>query len=339
MMHPELPIGAFLAAILCLIPLPWHWRARNVSTISLIAWLFISNIIYGVDAIIWRDSAVILVPVWCDITTKLLVGATIALPACCLCICIQLERIASPRSSSMSATDKTRRRIFDAFMCWGLPIIYMALHCVVQGHRFDIIEVIGCRADFYVSVASICLQTLPPLLITALTFIYAGLALLHFFHRRMIFSTHLSNSSSGLTPSRYFRLMLMAVVEMAMGLAITTLDTWSNYQYGMRPWTSWADVHSNFGRIGQFPWILVPQSGRMWDLGMWWTIPLSSLIFFAFFGFGEEAVKEYGKCGAWIRRVVFRQGEKGSLGMCEIGSSKGSFNKSVPHSLLLSDYV
>lgn len=145
MMHPELPIGAFLAAILCLVPLPWHWRARNVSTISLIAWLFISNIIYGVDAIIWRDSAVILVPVWCDISelycllarirctdgyqsaTKLLVGATIALPACCLCICIQLERIASPRSSSMSATDKTRRRIFDAFMCWGLPIIYMAL--------------------------------------------------------------------------------------------------------------------------------------------------------------------------------------------------------------------
>ncbi|KAF7982263.1 hypothetical protein HWV62_29503 [Athelia sp. TMB] len=315
MMHPELPVGAFTAAALCLVPLPWHWRARNVSTISLIAWLFASNIIYGVDAIIWRDNAIVLVPIWCDITTKLLVGATVALPACCLCLCIQLERIASPRASGTSAADRTRRRYFDAFMCWGVPLIYMALHYVVQGHRFDIIEVLGCRPALYVSLASLLLQTLPPLLLAALTCAYAGAALLHFFRRRTTFASSLA----GLSPARYFRLMLMALAEMALGLTITALDTWADYRFGLRPWGSWAGVHSDWLRVGQFPWLLQPAAGRAWDLGMWWAVPAASGVFFAFFGFGEEAVREYGRGWAWVRRVVFRRGEEAE-GMKELAS-------------------
>lgn len=144
MMHAELPVGAFVAALLSLAPLPWHWRARNVSTISLIVWLFVMNVIAGVNAIIWRDSAMIMATVWCDIgeacylthasrlylrvvATKLQVGATIALPACCLCICIQLEQIASVRMATMSIDYKKRRMVFDACMCWLLPMVYMAL--------------------------------------------------------------------------------------------------------------------------------------------------------------------------------------------------------------------
>jgi pheromone a factor receptor len=66
-MHTELPVGAFIAAFAVLIPLPWHWRARNVPTLSLIAWLFASNIIIGINAIIWAGNVNIVVPVWCDI--------------------------------------------------------------------------------------------------------------------------------------------------------------------------------------------------------------------------------------------------------------------------------
>ncbi|KAF8146792.1 pheromone A receptor-domain-containing protein [Mycena galopus ATCC 62051] len=52
----ELPIGAFLAGFIVLVPLPWHWRARNAPTLSIIAWLFVSNVILGVNATIWRDT-------------------------------------------------------------------------------------------------------------------------------------------------------------------------------------------------------------------------------------------------------------------------------------------
>jgi pheromone a factor receptor len=66
-MHIELPIGAFIAATIVLIPLPWHWRARNIATLSIIAWLFISNVIYGVNSIIWMGTVENMAPIWCDI--------------------------------------------------------------------------------------------------------------------------------------------------------------------------------------------------------------------------------------------------------------------------------
>jgi hypothetical protein len=67
-MHREFPPVAFLAALSLLLPLPWHWRARNVATLSIIAWLFILNIVYGVDAIVWGNNVSIVIPVWCDIS-------------------------------------------------------------------------------------------------------------------------------------------------------------------------------------------------------------------------------------------------------------------------------
>lgn len=147
-MHVELPVGAFVAAGLVLVPLPWHWRACNVATVSIIIWLFVSNIVYGINSIIWAGNIADSVPVWCDISefdltylrycfllsilaTKLQVGANMALPACCLCICIHLERIASVRQVRTSHSDKVRRMIFDAVLCWAIPMVYMALRASI----------------------------------------------------------------------------------------------------------------------------------------------------------------------------------------------------------------
>jgi hypothetical protein len=68
MQYPSLPAGAFLAAVLVLIPLPWHWRARNIGTLAIIGWLFIVNMIYGINAIIWAGNVDNPAPVWCDIS-------------------------------------------------------------------------------------------------------------------------------------------------------------------------------------------------------------------------------------------------------------------------------
>lgn len=55
-----------------------------------------------------------------------------ALPACCLCICIHLERIASVRQVCTAHSDKIRRMIFDAALCWGIPMVYMALRTCIS---------------------------------------------------------------------------------------------------------------------------------------------------------------------------------------------------------------
>jgi pheromone a factor receptor len=67
-MHPEFAPVAFIAAFSLFLALPWHWRAGNVATLSIIAWLFTINIIFAVDALIWGDSTAIVAAVWCDIS-------------------------------------------------------------------------------------------------------------------------------------------------------------------------------------------------------------------------------------------------------------------------------
>ena len=71
MRYPILPVGAFLAAFLILIPVFWHWRARNIPTLSLIAWLFILNVAYGVNSLVWSNDVWDKAPLWCDICEHL----------------------------------------------------------------------------------------------------------------------------------------------------------------------------------------------------------------------------------------------------------------------------
>ncbi|KAI5992351.1 Rcb2.42 [Pisolithus orientalis] len=304
-MRAELSVGAFIAAGLVLVPLPWHWRARNVAMLSTIVWLLVSNIIYAVDAIIWAGNVADSAPVWCDITTKLQVGTNMALPACCLCICIHLERIASVRQVRTSHSDRIRRKIFDATLCWMIPIVYMALHYVVQGHRFDIIEDFGCRPTVYVSVPAIFLIWVPPITAALATFGFSAVAVRHFFRRRLMFAKHLQNSNSGLTTSRYFRLMSMAVVQMFWSLLIMSFNVWFSCQNGLRPWISWDNVHTGFSQIAYFPTVLIPSSTLIWTYILWWALPASSVIFFVFFSFGHDAMNEYRECFSWVRRAVF----------------------------------
>lgn len=307
-MHPEFVPIALISAISVLLVLPWHWRAGNVATLALAFWLFISNLIYGVDAAIWGDNARIVVPVWCDITTKLIIGANFAIPSACLCLCIHLERVASVRLAKSTVSDKRRRQIFEALMCFGLPLSFMALHFVVQGHRFDIIEEYGCRPTTYFSIPAIFIVWLPPLLASIIALVYAGLALRHFMLRRISFAAHLNATQSALTTSRYLRLMLMAGLQMIWGVTTTSYALWFTViGIPIRPWTTWADVHSDFSRIDQYTVLFTPQQVLTGYYVLWWIVPISTLIFVAFFAFGSDAVEEYKKCFIWFRTRVLRQ--------------------------------
>jgi pheromone a factor receptor len=143
-MRTELPVVSFICTVLVLIPLPWHWRARNTATLSIIFWLTSINFTRGVNAIVWGGNIINKAPVWCDIceqiirlglfvyltlvsAAKLVIGANVALPASTLCICRYLAQVASPRHAIANSSDKRRRMIFEICMCAVLPAIGMAL--------------------------------------------------------------------------------------------------------------------------------------------------------------------------------------------------------------------
>ncbi|KAH9943674.1 putative fungal pheromone GPCR, STE3-type [Amylocystis lapponica] len=305
-MSVAMPFASFLAAVVVLVPLPWHWRARNIPTLSMICWLFVVNVINVVDTIVWARDAIVRLVVWCNITTKIGVGANVALPAACFCLCMHLESVASGRRTRITASDKRRQTIVDLCICVGIPIIYMALHYIVQGHLFDIVEGFGCRAEDYVSIPEFFLMWLTPILFCIGTFIFSGFAFVHFYHRRASFAQHLAHTTSALTPARYLRLMAMSLVEMFWAITIITINLSFEYRAGLRPWISWDNVHSDFSRIGQFPLILLPASTLRWTSFLWWSTPISAYIFFIFFAFGQDALQEYGACAQWVGRTVFR---------------------------------
>ncbi|KAJ7034227.1 GPCR fungal pheromone mating factor [Mycena alexandri] len=334
-MYAELIPLPIIAALSLFLALPWHWRARNVATLAIIFWLFIINMIFAIDAIIWKDSFEIRAAVWCDITTKLIIGSNFALPAACLCICIHLEQVSSVRLVRSTPADKRRRQIFEALMCFALPLVFMALHYVVQGHRFDIIENYGCRPATYLSVASVLIVWVPPIVIAVACLVFAGLALRHFMVRRITFAAHLDATHSALTTSRYLRLMLVSVFEMIWSLAITIYILWFTVMaVPLRPWTTWADVHSNFSRVDQYPVAFVPQPVLMSFYVSWLFVPLSTLLFVAFFAFGREALDEYTQCVRWVRQRIFRQKPATSTGFGGIAITKYVLSIPSPPSLI-----
>ncbi|KAK6995739.1 pheromone B beta 1 receptor [Favolaschia claudopus] len=306
-MHPELAPVAFIAAFSLFLALPWHWRARNVATLSIIAWLFVSNIIFAVDAVIWADNVRIVGVAWCDITVKLMIGGNFALPAACLCICIHLEQVSSVRIARVTARDKKRRQIFEACMCFGLPVFFMAIHYIVQGHRFDILQDYGCRPSTYFSIPSIFMVWIPPMLMATASLVYAALALRHFVLRRITFAAHLSANHSALTTSRYMRLILMSILQMTWTLGLTIFTLWfTTVSIPLRPYDSWVDVHSNFSRIDQYPNLFTAEVILTSRYALWWMTPASTFLFVAFFAFGNEATEEYKKLFRWIRVNIFR---------------------------------
>jgi Pheromone A receptor len=55
--YPELPVLAFIAAVLVLIPLPRQIRARNIASIAMILWFFEYCLVSGVNAIVWSATS------------------------------------------------------------------------------------------------------------------------------------------------------------------------------------------------------------------------------------------------------------------------------------------
>jgi pheromone a factor receptor len=105
--------------------------------------------IYGINAILWAGSVDNPAPLWCDISelqihchqslgltyllaTKLIIGANTALPLASMCVCKHLELVSSNRRVRFDHIDKRRRIIFDSAMCFGIPLLFMALRKLLR---------------------------------------------------------------------------------------------------------------------------------------------------------------------------------------------------------------
>ncbi|KAJ7761615.1 pheromone A receptor-domain-containing protein [Mycena maculata] len=304
---PSLALTAapFIALGLILVTLPHHWRVKNLATMAIIIWLSVYNLTYGVNALIWAGNVNITVPIWCDIATKLKIGADAGLPGTSLCMARRLNRIAH---GFEMAPRGWRHLGLDIMLCFGFPVIVMALHYIVQGHRFDILEDLGCIPAIYISWPSILILDLSAFIPAVLALVYCIVAILRLYRRRLAFSMALDKSDSMLTLPRYVRLMIMTFFLGTWNTVLISLSTVNEYLgEGLLPWASWDAVHANFSFIGQYTDSDFSPQTIMCAYLLWWAVPLSGLTFFVFFGIGDEAMKDYRASAAWVGRVVFRR--------------------------------
>jgi hypothetical protein len=115
--------------------------------------------------------------------TAIITGFNLAIPSVALCLALNLAR---------SHTHKVPRCKLskELLFCFVLPVTYIALRVyspflvqsepyhrtdtIVQDHRYDIIENVGCRPATYASLPSVILVWLPPILLSISTLAISG---------------------------------------------------------------------------------------------------------------------------------------------------------------------
>lgn len=132
------------------------------------------------------------------------------------------------------------------------------------------------------------------------------MSLHHIFTHHIEFSNHLKTHAA-ISPRQFYRLMSLAVVEMIWDTGVNAYIIYFNTFQGLRPWISWANVHSNFSRVQILPAIFIPPNIESQFIFQWWILPVSCVIVLIFFGFGEDTKSNYQAAFLWFRRRILRQ--------------------------------
>ncbi|KAJ3847043.1 pheromone receptor [Lentinula lateritia] len=298
---PVYPIFAFLGFVLCVIPLPWHLHAWNSGTCAFMAWVGCFCLVLFINSLIWADNAINSIPVWCDISSQIILGAGVGIPASTLCISRRLYRIISTQTVSITRDDKRRAIYEDLAVAVGLPVLVLILHIIVQPHRFAIFEEYGCSPATYNTLPAYFLYYMWPVLLGLVSLVYSSLTLRSFYVRRLQFNQILS-SNNAINPSRYLRLMVLALIDIMctipIGIYVIFIDLKG---VPLAPWISWDDTHFDFGRVVLIPaviWRSDPTSVAALQINRWLPV-ICAFIFFGLFGFAEEARKQYRR-GFWF---------------------------------------
>nr|ABW21687.1 pra3 protein [Sporisorium reilianum]CAI59763.1 pheromone receptor a3 [Sporisorium reilianum] len=297
--------GALLVATL----IPSYTRARNIPVILSIFWLCSTSICVAINTAGWQDVADKWKP-YCELAIRIVYGSAFGFQCCSALLLRRLEAIAATRYVSLTKAANRRRMIIELGTGLVLPLLYVALAIVNQGHRYDVIEKFGPIISIYPSIVSVILSTAPILIASMVGTTYAILCSYWLFMRRRQLSAVLSSSGSGINTSQYVRLFGLSLIEILWTVPINwtiQMQNLFNREQGgsmLYPY-SWSDIHYNFGRVTLYTIDELQQTsvGRknlpMLTLGSL-SSAISCLLFFSFLGtttdMSKDIIARFKKC-------------------------------------------
>ncbi|KAL0573614.1 a-factor receptor [Marasmius crinis-equi] len=282
-------------------------------------WLALANLNFLINSILWHGRVDNFAPVWCDISTKYVIGVNTAVGACTLCIVRRLYLIATTDTVIITESDKKRAIAVDLAICVGIPILDMILHYIPQGHRFDILEDVGCYPTIYSTWVAIVLVTGWPLALGCISAIY-GLLCLRAFHRRRKQINELLSRNTTMNSNHYIRLMCLAASDILFTVPFSTFIIAQDVKIGLSPWISWEDTHFGFSMVLLEPamfWRADKTNQSRVEFTRWAPV-MCSVVFFGLFGLTARARKNYrtaatfalGKMGLSLPVATAKNGEQ-----------------------------
>ncbi|EJC99657.1 fungal pheromone STE3G-protein-coupled receptor, partial [Fomitiporia mediterranea MF3/22] len=281
--YPLVPIANFLSFIIVLIPLPWLLQHWNTGAWTHSVWSALLCFITGVNTIIWADNAQITAVAWCDITVRIFHAGSLAIVTTNFVMARRLFLIVNMRNAS-SVIDKRKARLFDLFVSIGIPVLSVALSWFIQGHRFSIIEGLGCFFAYYITPLYIALYEGWLLLFAILAAFYSCLILRTLIRRRNALR-EVTKVNPEISLDHFRTVIALACAECLFTLPCSIYIFVMNVDHGIFPWKGLADAHWGFSAIWQIP---QAELGRneiilvQWDS---WITVFNALVFFVFFGF------------------------------------------------------
>ncbi|KAJ1035196.1 hypothetical protein NDA18_000792 [Ustilago nuda] len=318
-MFTTIPITvlSFTGVLVVATLVPSYYRVKNLPVLLSIFWLVAAGICIGINTAGWQGSTAIKWQVYCEISIRFIYASAFALQCCSVLLLSRLEAIAATRHVSLTESAKKRRFVLEIGVGFILPLIYIALGIINQGHRYDIIEFFGPTISIYPSVLSVIFSTAPTLLASATAIVYALLCAYWLFLRRQQLSAVLSSSGSGVNTSQYIRLFGLSCMELLWTVPVNWTIQMQNLfnRYGdgstLYPYHSWAYVHEGFSFIDHFTIEQLRSTpiGRR-NLPIMYlaslSIAVSSFLFFAFLGTSKEISNDVASKASKIFRAMRR---------------------------------
>ncbi|KAI0317104.1 pheromone A receptor-domain-containing protein [Amylostereum chailletii] len=310
--YPLIPVVSLIAAFLMLLTILTNvYQTWNAGVLMLCTWLFLSDLIEGVEAIIWSNNADNKAPVWCDISSRVSLASNVGSAACSLVITRRLFHIACLRT--VDAPTRRERRVhyfLDFFIGIGLPILVGGpFYYIVQSYRFEVLEEVGCGSTVVSSGLTTILVSVWPVILPLISAMFYCPRIIWTFYRQRRDVDEFFRSNGSVDRPRYFRILAVGCLDILFvlptGALAVLVQITQEISFGKYPfYPGWYYTHH--------PWAPVSLSAAEWHSDFWvrfdiilpqWLYPVLSILIFAIYGLRGESRATYRR-GFWTAAGV-----------------------------------
>ncbi|CAG8456891.1 11427_t:CDS:2 [Funneliformis mosseae] len=281
-----------LAVLLCVVPGIFHVQTRNYGAIFMTIWIILSNFIIFVNSLLWPDPINLedKAEIWCLISSPIYVATHFGLLASITCMIYTLySYVAYP--VILTETVKRRGAIRDFIISIVMPLIFMGLFYLVQKRKYSIRPVLGCFSPAQINWVFIIINNIWPPIISLIGCYYSGMTAYAIIKKRLEIQSLLRHNESGLSSSKFYRLVFFCITFLIFALPAALLNFFSNILDGIEPY----DMYKNrlyYNDIEKFP----GETNGVTFVD--YAKPLAGFFVFIFFGTGQDAMTAYGK---WLK--------------------------------------